>query len=78
MEQKGYTLEDLAEDGVIPGKSQPGEVIEYLLEAKSKILPNGQGIVEPSGTPFDDLTPDLSSPEAPVTKEPWKKWQKQV
>lgn len=62
MTKKGYTLETLAEDGITEG-TPANEVIEYLLNAPSKIGPNGNVI------PLEEppaLVPDLTSPEVPV------------
>lgn len=34
MTKKGFTVESLAKDGIIAGKTPPGEVIDYLFKAK--------------------------------------------
>lgn len=65
-EKKGFTKEDILDAGfnkLTGGKEgTASELIQFLINAKSKIGPNGQvnfAAEEPSGTPFDDVGNDI-------------------
>jgi len=75
MEQKGYTLEDLADNGLIAGKTSPTEVIDFLKEAKSKLSPNGTEVPNLGKNPWEkwkkpaqEEVIDLNSPEVRTIK----------
>lgn len=65
MEQKGYIMEDLADNGIIPGQTPPSEAIEFLKQAKSKVLPNGNAIISTGNADEEAMySGDENEPEA--------------
>lgn len=58
MTEKGYTLESLADDGIVAG-TPPSEVIDFLLNAQSKIGSNGTELPTIQQEEIDTDSPEV-------------------
>lgn len=78
MDAKGYTVADMAKDGIVAGKTPIEEVIEYLKQAKALISTDGTPTFSKEETEhvFDDIadtgdiTPDSARSRTVLETDP--------